>query len=89
MSLISYAANKNKSVLLASFMHHSIDVDPQSGKPEIIAAYNSSKGRVKALDQKCANYSVSWQTMRWPFFSATLNIYGVNANVLTFLEKTN
>lgn len=65
-------------------MHHDKSVDRESGKPEIIQFYNSTKGGVDSLDQKCANYSVSRRTQRWPLviFSAIMNISTANGFVL-------
>lgn len=83
-TLASYVPKKNQSVVMISSMHHDGSVDPESGKPEIIHFYNSTKGGVDSLDQKCANYSVSRRTQRWPFviFSAILNISTANGFVL-------
>lgn len=65
-------------------MHHTICVDEDTGKPEIIIYYNSTKAGVDALDEKCATYSTSRRTRRWPMvlFHAVLNIAGVNSRVL-------
>lgn len=65
-------------------MHHDNTINQGSGKPEIIEFYNSTKGGVDAFDQKCANYSVSRRTQRWPcvIFSAILNIASANGFVL-------
>nr|CAH7756388.1 unnamed protein product [Callosobruchus chinensis] len=53
-------------------------------KPEIILYYNGTKGGVDALDEKCARYSTSRRTRRWPMvlFHAILDIAGVNARIL-------
>lgn len=56
----------------------------ETGKPLIITFYNSTKGGVDALDQKCANYNTGRRTKRWPtvIFYALLNIAVCNAYVL-------
>ncbi|CAG4917457.1 unnamed protein product [Colias eurytheme] len=79
-TLASYVPKKNQSVVMISSMHHDKTIDENSGKPEIIEFYNSTKAGVDALDQKCANYSDSSRTQRWPcvVFSAILNISMVN-----------
>ena len=60
LTLVSYVATsskkKKKNVLLLSSMH-SLPSLENSGKPEIIEFYNSTKGGVDALDQMCAIYS--------------------------------
>lgn len=69
---------------MISSMHHDNSIDINSGKPEIILFYNSTKGGIHALDQKCGNYSVFRRTQQWPcvVFSAILNIASVNEFVL-------
>ena len=75
-TLVSYVPKKNKAVVLVSSMHHSSEVNAQSSKPEIIEFYNSTKGGMDALDQKCAMYSILRRSRRWPttFFGAVLNL---------------
>lgn len=84
ITLLSYVPRKSKAVLLISSMHHSVKDDKETSKPEIIADYNMTKGGVDSLDRKCANYSPSRRTNRWPMaiFYAMLNISTVNAYVL-------
>ncbi|KAK9680741.1 Transposase IS4 [Popillia japonica] len=69
---------------MISSMHDAIATDTESGKSEIIAAYYQTKGGVDSLDQKCANYSTSRRTRRWPMaiFYSILDIAGVNAFIL-------
>ncbi|KAJ4426233.1 hypothetical protein ANN_27044 [Periplaneta americana] len=43
-TLISHVPKKGKFVILLSSRHHSVDTDPETGKPEIISFYNSTKG---------------------------------------------
>lgn len=59
-------------------------MDAQTKKPDIILFYNSTKAGVDALDQKCANYTTSRRSRRWPMtiFHALLNIGGVNSRVI-------
>lgn len=84
ITLISYVPKPNKAVVLISSMHHSSNIDPETGKPEIIADYNLTKGGVDSLDRKCANYSPSRRTRRWPMaiFFYMLNMSTVNAYIL-------
>ena len=66
-------------------MHHSKNDDIETGKPEIITFYNSTKGGVDGLDQKCANYSSSRRTKRWPlaiFFTLVDVACGVNSYII-------
>lgn len=84
VTLVSYVPKKGKAVILVSSMHHDSSVDKATGKPEIIAFYNETKGGVDTLDKKCANYSTSRRTRRWPMavFYAVLDIASVNSFVL-------
>nr|CAH7763977.1 unnamed protein product [Callosobruchus chinensis] len=63
-TMLSYVTHKNKSVILVSSMHHEKGND--DCLPEIIEYYNSTKGGVDLLDQKCANYCCGRRTRRWP-----------------------
>lgn len=83
-TIVSYVPKKNKSVTLISSTHHDDKVDEKTKKPDIILFYNSTKAGVDALDQKCANYTTSRRSRRWPMtiFYALLNIGGVNSRVI-------
>lgn len=83
MTLVSYVPKKEKSVLMSS-MHHDSTVDEKTKKPEIIMFYNSTKAGVDALDEKCATYSTSRRTRRWPMtlFRCILNISDVNSRII-------
>lgn len=65
-------------------MHHCESTDEETGKPEVIVFYNSTKGGVDSLDKKCANYSPSRRTQRWPMalFFMLLDVSTINAYVL-------
>lgn len=83
-TLVSYVPKKKKAVVLISSMHHSNEIDQSTKKPEIIMFYNTTKGGVDALDEKCTIYSAQRRSRRWPLtiFYALLNISLVNAQVL-------
>lgn len=84
VTIISYTTKRNKAVILLSSMHHLKSTDPETGKPEIISFYNSTKGRVDAMDEKCAKYSCSRRTRRWPMaiFYKLLYICSTNSYIL-------
>lgn len=65
-------------------MHDSDDIDAQTGKPEMILYYNSTKGGVDMVDQLCSNYNVARATRRWPMviFYSLVNISGINTQVI-------
>lgn len=90
-TLVSYIPKKNKAVILISSMHHSRSTDVESNKPEIISFYNSTKGGVDALDEKCTIYSSSRRTRRWPMaiFYQILDMSCVNAFVMHNCFKNN
>ncbi|CAH2098252.1 unnamed protein product [Euphydryas editha] len=83
-TLVSHVPKKGKAVILASSMHHCEGTDETTGKPEIIAFYNSTKGGVDELDKKCSIYSCSRRTRRWPLvlFYRILDISMVNAYIV-------
>ena len=78
--------SKGKVVLILSSMHHNKDVDNECSKPIMILDYNHTKGAVDTVDQMCACYSAQRKTKRWPlaYFYNTLNIAGINAQVVFF-----
>ncbi|XP_049306180.1 uncharacterized protein LOC125776692 isoform X1 [Bactrocera dorsalis] len=84
MTLLSYVPRVNRAVILISSMHHHTANDPITGKPEIIADYNNTKGGVDELDKKCSIYSCSRRTRRWPLavFYRLIDISAVNAYIL-------
>lgn len=84
MTLLSFVPKKNKAVCLISTMHHSIETNMDKKKPEMICFYNSTKCGVDLLDMKCAVYSSSKRTRRWPLaiFYRLLNIGSVNAFIV-------
>lgn len=82
---MSYDPKVKKSVIMLSTMHHSISDGDTTGKPGIIAFYNSTKGGVDGFDQKCADYSSNRRTQRWPVvvFHTLVDVgCGVNSYVL-------
>ena len=83
-TMVSYVPKKSKAVVLLSTMHSDNDIDPETGKPEIILYYNKTKAGVDRVDQLCHNYSVQRRTKRWPlaYFYNTLNLSGVNSQVI-------
>lgn len=84
ITLLSYVPKKNKAVLVISSMHHCASLDMESNKPEVIAFYNSTKGGIDCMDQKCANYSTNRRSRRWPLsvFYMLINISVANSYIL-------
>lgn len=81
-TIVSYIPKLKKVVLLMSTMHYEDDtLDQQTGKPNIILDYNSTKGGVDTVDKMCESYNCARSTNRWPMviFYALLNIAGINA----------
>lgn len=83
-TLVSYIPKKNKNVLLLSSLHRDGNVDPATGKPEIILDYNSTKGGVDCVDKLCASYNCARNTRRWPVvvFYSLLNVAGINTMII-------
>jgi hypothetical protein len=65
LTLVSYAPNKNKSVVLLSSLHHDSAICRNSGKPEIIEFYNKTKGAVQGTQ-----YSEQLTDGQWQCFMA-------------------
>ncbi|CAK1591007.1 unnamed protein product [Parnassius mnemosyne] len=84
LTLLSFVPKKDKAVILISSCHHSASTDTETRKPTIIVDYNHTKGGVDEIDKKCAIYSCSRKTRRWPqaIFYRVLDIAGINAYVL-------
>jgi hypothetical protein len=51
--------------------------------------YNSTKSGVDTLEEKCASYTTSRKTRRWPMavFCAMLDIAGVKAHIIYNSQK--
>ncbi|KAJ4431068.1 hypothetical protein ANN_19661 [Periplaneta americana] len=64
-------------------MHQGASVS-ESGLPEIIEFYNSTKGGVDMFDQMCSTYSCNRKTQRWPLcvFYGIINSSCLNAYVI-------
>ena len=83
-TLVSYMPKRNKNVLLISSMHDDSCIDEETGKPEIIMAYNATKGGVDTLDKLCETYNCARGTNRWPMvvFYSLMNAAGINSYVI-------
>lgn len=68
VSLCSYAARKNRVVIMISTEHYGDEIDANSPttKPQQILDYNKSKGGVDVMDQMTSGYSCKRNTKRWP-----------------------
>lgn len=84
LTLLSYVPKKDKAVVLVSSCHPSASTDEETNKPMMIVDYNRTKGGVDEVDKKCAIYSCSRKTRRWPqaIFYRLLDLAGVNSFVL-------
>ena len=54
---VSYITKRNKAVILLSTVDDTGEIDVVTNKPNIILDYNSTKGGVDSVDQKCASYT--------------------------------
>lgn len=89
MTLVSYVPKKNKAVVMISSMHHTVSVDENTKKPEVIMYYNKTKIGVDLLDQRCSNYSTARRTRRWPLviFYRLLDISLSNAYIFSLCNQ--
>lgn len=84
-TLVSYVPKPRKCVVLLSTMHHSAEIsDREDQKPEMILAYNKTKGGVDTLDLLLKTYRCYRRSPRWPFviFEHILNIALYNSFIL-------
>lgn len=86
-TLVSYIPKKGKNVLLVSSLHHSDDINNETGdlqKPEMVTEYNKTKGGVDVVDKLVSSYDCARNTRRWPMviFYTMLNVAGINAQVI-------
>lgn len=88
-TLVSYGTKKNEALLAISTMHDNATIDPESGKPVIIASYNEKKLGVKRLDKLCTQYDTSMNSRRWDLtlFFHILNIAAVNSLIIYKANK--
>ena len=65
-------------------MHRDCSIDKETGKPEIVDYYNSTKGGVDCLDQIVRYFSTKRKTNRWPvaLFYNMLDIAAYNSFLL-------
>ena len=63
---------------------HSSPTISENGKPEVVNYYNSTKGGLDSFDQKCAKYTCSRRTRRWPLcvFYGIINAATINAWII-------
>ncbi|GBP18055.1 AN1-type zinc finger protein 4 [Eumeta japonica] len=76
---------------MISSMHHIESKDSTKGIPEIISFYNSSKGGVDSLNEKCAKYSCARRSRRWPLviFYRILDIAAADSFILSNYDSAN
>lgn len=90
-TLLSAVPKRNKAVILVSSMHHSIETGERKNKPEIVCYYNKTKAGVDLLDMKCAIYSSSRRTRRWPlavFFKCWISAVSMLLSCMFHFEGT-
>lgn len=65
-------------------MSSCVELDPESGKPDIVNFYNKTKGGVDTFDQLCHTYTTSRKTRRWPLrvFYGILDQCAVNSLIV-------
>lgn len=92
--LVSYAKKSQtskKNVLILSSMHYSASIDEDSGKPDVIVFYNSTKGGTDTFDKLCHTYTVCRVCNRWPLriWYGMMDQSAINAMVLYNLRAEN
>ena len=89
VTLASHCPRPGKLVLALSSQHQAPMVDSQTKKPEIILAYNATKGGVDVLDAMIASYMGKPALRRWPtaVFFFLLGVAEVNASTLLLLNR--
>ena len=82
---MSHCPRRGKLVLALSTQHQAPFVDEVSGKPEIIMAYNATKGGVDVLDAMIESFMGKPPLHRWPT-AAFFFMLGV-VNSAAFVEE--
>lgn len=79
------------AIMLVSSMHHQKTSDTSKDLPEIISFYNSLKGGVDSLDEKCTKYTCSRRSRRWPLviFYRILDIAAANSFIMSSYPTPN
>ncbi|XP_071634383.1 piggyBac transposable element-derived protein 4-like isoform X1 [Temnothorax longispinosus] len=82
--LMSWCPKKNKVVLILSSLHKSCKISKDSGKPELVDFYNSTKAGTDVFNQCCALHTCARKTNRWTmrFFLGMLDQASVNSHIL-------
>ena len=65
-TIVAYKSNKKKHVAVLSTMNHDDNFDVETRKPEIMMAYNATKGGVDSMNQMCHAVTTKRKTNRWP-----------------------
>ncbi|GFQ84097.1 DDE_Tnp_1_7 domain-containing protein [Trichonephila clavata] len=79
--LLSYKTKQNTFVVLLLTFQEKPNINEESGKPEIIEFYNSTKGTLDTLDQMCNNMPCSRKTSLAVFYGM-INISLLNARFI-------
>ena len=89
MTFVSHCPRRGKLVLALSTQHRAPFVDEVSGKPEIIMAYNATKGGVDVLDAMIESYMGKPPLHRWPTaaFFFMLGVVEINATTILMLNR--
>ncbi|GFO49695.1 PiggyBac transposable element-derived protein 4 [Plakobranchus ocellatus] len=74
---------KQKNVLLLSTMHNKGDIS-EGGKPDIVLAYNKTKGGVDAMDQMVHAFTTKRKSKRWPtvYFYNIIDLASIASRVV-------
>lgn len=84
VTIVNYIPKPRKNVVLISSLHYEgLLSEREDAKPEIIMAYNATKGGVDTLDQLVRTYSSIRKSRRWPLtlFFNFVDIAAYNAFV--------
>lgn len=57
VTLLSYITEQKKTIVLASSMYRTEEIDQGTRKPKIITFYNNTRGAVDIIGKNCATYS--------------------------------
>ncbi|KAK3765295.1 hypothetical protein RRG08_013264 [Elysia crispata] len=88
-TLLSYQNKRPKNVLLLSTMHSKAEiVAEKNNKPEMVLAYNKTKGGVDAMDQMAHAFTTKRKTQRWHMviFFNMLDLVSIASRVVFMLK---
>ncbi|XP_043280023.1 uncharacterized protein [Venturia canescens] len=90
-TLLAYTLRRDKVVVLLSTYHRKEGIDEETGDPEMLTFYNSTKTGAAKFDEMCREYTTARKSLRWPMrlWMGMLDQAGINATIIYNLNSAN